>query len=187
MARGAAIRFIGKLADEGSNIIINMSNGNIVGAAIDACQQTIKLISSVVSYSEEVTRTGEIRKQMTYKKETTKSGIDETKKRVNENLIILKQQLHEKYLSEELNLKNELEIYKREMETVNLNVTSSFEEELRINRMTKKLCQQLNNILDDIEKKIIEIDNNEDDKTKVYMLQEDFRSVQQQVVKLLKK
>lgn len=187
MARGAALRFIGRLADEGSSIIINMANGNVVGAAIDACQQTIKLVSSIVSYSEEVTRTGEIRKQIKYKKETINNGIEETKKNIDEKLFILKQQMHEKYLRVEFKLKDELETYKREIETVNLKVMSAFEEEQKINMMTKKLCHELNNILNDIEKKIVEIDTNENDKTKVYVLQEDFRSVQQQVVRLLKK
>ncbi len=185
MAKGVAIRFIGRLASEGTSIVYNLASGNTVGLAIDACQQTIALVSSMVSYSEEVNRTGEIQKQIGYKKEAIDIGIDEMKSNCDERLLILKEKLHNKYLNEKLELNNKLEFYKREISVVALKVGNNHEEEMKLRRMTQKLCGQLNSILNDIEKNILLIQDLEKDKTKLFVLQEDFRAVQQQVIKIL--
>lgn len=186
MARGIGLRFIGRFANEGINIVTNMAKGNVVGATIDACCQTIGLIDSVIRYSGESKRTGEIEKQLKYKRDELDKGIEYIEESLESKLILLKEKIHERYLNEKLTLSNELEVYKREVSVINLGVNNSFTEEKKIQQMTNKFCGRLNNILDDIEFRINEIDKSEGDKTNVYILQEDFRVVQRQLIKILK-
>ena len=94
MAKGAGIRFLGRLVTEGSVIITHMAEGNIAGAAIDACQQTIKMVSSIVSYTQEANRTEEVRKQINYQKDMIKKGKDMLINAQEHELEALKEKLN---------------------------------------------------------------------------------------------
>ena len=185
MAKGVGIRFLGRLVTEGSVIINNMAKGNIVGAAIDACQHTIKMVSSFVSYTQEANRTEEVRKQVNYQKKMIKEGEDILINTKECELNALKEKLNKKYEKVKVDLKNKLEIYKSQVELFNKKAIYAFEEQQELNNYTKKFCLECNNILEDIEKQFINIQKLDNGK-EVYYLMENYRCVQKQINNLLK-
>lgn len=184
MAKGAGIRFLGRLVTEGSVIITHMAEGNIAGAAIDACQQTIKMVSSIVSYTQEANRTEEVRKQINYQKDMIKKGKDMLINAQEHELEALKEKLNIEYKKVEVDLKNKLEIYKTQVELLNKKAIYDFKEQQQLNNCTKKFCLECNNILDDIEKQLVNIQKLDNSK-EVYYLMENYRGIQQQFNNLL--
>ena len=185
MTKGAGVRFLGRLATEGAAIILNVAEGNVVGAAIDACQQTINMVSSIISYSEEINRTDEINKQISYKKNKLKAETEMIANFKENELNIFKEKLNRKYKKIEIDLKNKLAVYKSEVELINQKATYSFEEQKKLTDTTKKFCSNCNNILKDIEKQISNIEKLDNNK-KIYFLMENYREVQQQFIYLLR-
>ena len=185
MSKGAGVRFLGKLVTEGAVIIGHMAEGNVVGAAIDACQQTIKMVSRIVLYSEETNRTGEINKQIYYKKNKLKVETEMVTNFKENELNIFKEKLNKKYKKIEVDLNNQLAVYKSQVELLNKKATYSFEEQKMLSDNTRKFCNECNNILKDIEKQIENIEKLDNNK-KVYSLMENYREVQQQFIYILR-
>lgn len=184
--KGMGLRFIGRFANEGAKIINYMANGDVVGATIDMCNQVIGVMDSIIRYSEEVKRSEEIKKQYNYKKNELDKEVECREEEVKQKLNFLKKKLHEDYLKEKITLNSKLEEYKKEISNIRLGMKNNFSEAINIEEINKKLCGNLNNILDKIAKQINKIDKLEEDKAQIYILQEEYRAIQQQLLKVLK-